>query len=86
MTEHSISQLSDAIQVLPKESKGVHDVHTSYQVLDIWKALSESKRFKVNEHNKGILLPHFNIDGLKITANVHHTYTVTVTEMSEGLT
>ena len=79
MTEHSITQLSDAIQLLPEESKGLHNIHTSFQVLDIWRVLSESKRFKVNEHNKGILLPHFNIDGLKITANVHHTDTVTVT-------
>ncbi|MGA7370081.1 MAG: hypothetical protein WBX01_13205 [Nitrososphaeraceae archaeon] len=78
-TEHSISQLSEAIQVLPKESKGLHDIHTSFQVLDIWQILSESKRFKVNEHNKGILLPPFNIDGLKIIANIHHTDTVTVT-------
>ena len=79
MTEHSISQLSDAIQLLPKESKGVHDIHTSFQVLDIWQVLSESKRFKVNEHNKGILLSPFNIDALKITANIHHTDTMTVT-------
>jgi hypothetical protein len=79
MIEHSISELSEAIQLLPKESKGLHDIHTSFQVLDIWQVLSESKRFKVNEHNKGILLPHFNIDGLKITTNVHHTDTVTVT-------
>lgn len=79
MTEHSISQLSEAIQLLPKESKGLHDFHTSFQVLDIWQVLSESKRLKVNEHNKGILLSPFNIDGLKITANIHHTDTVTVT-------
>ena len=79
MTEHSISQLSEAIQLLPKESKGLHDFHTSFQVLDIWQVLSESKRFKVNVHNKGILLSPFNIDGLKITANIHHTDTVTVT-------
>jgi hypothetical protein len=79
MNENSISQLSEAIQLLPKESKGLHDIHTSFQVLDIWQVLSESKRFKVNEYNKGILLPPFNIDGLKITANVHHTDTVTVT-------
>ncbi|MFZ0556560.1 MAG: hypothetical protein WAM26_14865, partial [Nitrososphaeraceae archaeon] len=79
MTEHSISQLSEAIQLLPKESKGLHDFHTSFQVLDIWQVLSESKRLKVNEHNKGILLSPFNIDGLKITVNIHHTDTVTVT-------
>jgi hypothetical protein len=79
MTERSIFQLSETIQLLPKESKGLHDIHTSFQVLDIWQVLFESKRFKVNEHNKGILLPHFNIDGLKITANIHHTDTVTVT-------
>jgi hypothetical protein len=79
MTELSISQLSEAIQLLPKESKGLHDIHTSFQVLDIWQLLSESRRFKVNEHNKGILLSPINIDGLKITANIHHTDTVTVT-------
>jgi hypothetical protein len=79
MIEHSISELSEAIQLLPKESKGLHDVHTSFQAQDIWQVLSESNRFKVNEHNKGILLPPFNIDGLKITANIHHTDTVTVT-------
>ena len=79
MNERSLSQVSEAIQLLPRESKGLHDIHTSFQVLDIWQVLSESKRFKVNEHNKGILLPPFNIDGLKITANIHHTDTVTVT-------
>ena len=42
------------------------DFHTSFQVQDIWTVLSESKRFKINEHNKGTLLPHFNIEGLKI--------------------
>ena len=31
MTEHSMSQLSEAIQLLPKESKGLHDFHTSFQ-------------------------------------------------------
>jgi hypothetical protein len=78
-TEHSVSQLSEAIQLLPKEGRGLHDIHTSFQALDIWQVLSESKRHKVNERNKGILLPPFNIDGLKLTANVHHTDTVTVT-------
>ena len=79
MTEHRISQLSEVIQQLPEESEGLHDIHTSFKVPDIWTILSESKRFKIDEHNKGILLPHFNIDGLKITAIVHHTDTVTVT-------
>lgn len=79
MTEHSKSQLSEVIQQLPEASKGLHDIHTSLQVQEIWTILSESKRFKINKDNKGILLPHFNIDGLKITANVHHTDTVTVT-------
>lgn len=79
MTEHSKLQLSEAIQQLPEANRGLHDIHTSFPVQDIWIVLYESKRFKVNEHNKGILLPHFNIEGLKITANVHHTDTVTVT-------
>lgn len=79
MTEYSISQLSEVLQQLPDYSSGLHDIHTSFQVPDIWTVLFESKRFKVNEHNKGILLPHFNIDGLKITVNIHHTDTVTVT-------
>lgn len=79
MTEHSKFQLSEVIQQLPEDNRGVHDIHTSFQVQDISTILSESKRFKVNEHNKGILLPHFNIDGLKITANIYHTDTVTVT-------
>jgi hypothetical protein len=79
MTEYSKSQLLEVIQQLPTASKGLHDIHTSFQVQDISTILSESKRFKVNDHNKGILLPYFNIDGLKITANIHHTDTVTVT-------
>lgn len=79
ITEYSKSQLSEVVQQLPEESKGLHDIHTSFQVQDIWTILYDSKRYKANEHNKGILLPHFNIDGLKITANVHHTDTVTVT-------
>jgi hypothetical protein len=79
MTEHSISQLCEIIQQLPETDEGIHDIHTSFQVQDIWTILAESKKLKVNEHNKGILLPHFNIDGLKITANIHRTDTVTVT-------
>jgi hypothetical protein len=79
MTEYSISQLSEAVQQLPEAYRGLHDIHTSFQVQDISTILSESKRFKINEHNKGILLPYFNIDGLKITANIHNTDTVTVT-------
>jgi hypothetical protein len=79
MTEYSISQLSEVVQQLPEASKGIHDIHTSFRVQDIWIVVSESKRFKANEQNKGILLPHINIDGLKITANIHHTNTVTVT-------
>ena len=78
-TEYSKSQLSEILQRLPEESEGLHDIHTSFKVPDIWTILSESKRFKIDEHNKGILLPYFNIDGLKITVNVHHTGTVTVT-------
>src|SRR5919106_6235974 len=79
MSEFGKSQLSEVIQQLPEESEGLHDIHTSFKVPDIWTILSESKRFKIDEHNKGILLPYFNIDGLKITAIVHHTDTVTVT-------
>ena len=79
MIDNSASQLSKTIQQLPKNNRGLHDIHTSFQVQDFWTILSESKRFKVNGHNKGILLPHFNIDGLKITAIIYHTDTVTVT-------
>ncbi|MGH9984871.1 MAG: hypothetical protein ACRD8W_13050 [Nitrososphaeraceae archaeon] len=79
ITEYCRSQLSEVIRQLPQGSKGLHDIHTSFQVQDISTILSEGKRFKVNEHNKGILLPYFNIDGLKITVNIHHTGTVTVT-------
>jgi hypothetical protein len=79
ITEHSKSQLSEVIKQLPEANSGLHDIHTSFQVPDIWTILNESKRFRANEQNKGILLPHYNILGLKITANVHHTDTVTVT-------
>ncbi len=57
--EHSISKLSEVIEQLHEESRGVHDIHTSFQVHDIWTVLSESKRFKINDCNKGILLPYF---------------------------
>ena len=79
MIDRSISQLSEVIHQLHNSSKGLHDIHYSFQAQDIWIVLSESKKFKINEYNKGILLPHINIDGLKITANIHHTDTVTVT-------
>jgi len=79
MAEQSKSQLSGAIQQLPEANRGLHDIHLSFQAQDIWTVLFESKRYKINGYNKGILLPHFNIDELKITANVHHTDTVTVT-------
>jgi hypothetical protein len=79
ITNHSLSQLSDTIQQLPATNRGLHDIHTSFNVLDIWTILNDSRRFGVNEYNKGILLPYFNIDGLKITASIYHTDTVAVT-------
>lgn len=77
--EYNKSLLSNTIQQLPEANRGVHDIHTSFNVLDLWTLLNESKRFGVNEYNKGILLPPFRFDGLKVTANIHHTDTVTVT-------
>jgi hypothetical protein len=78
MTENNKTKLSDAIKKLPENNRGLHDIHISFHVQDLWTIMNESKRFKINEYNKGILLPHFNIDGLKITAIVHHTDTITV--------
>jgi hypothetical protein len=77
--EHSLAQLSKVIKQLPEIDKGIHDIHISFQVPNIWIVISGSKRFRVNEYNKGMILPYFNIDGLKITASIHHTDTVTVT-------
>jgi hypothetical protein len=77
ITEYNIFQLSELIQQFAQADKGLHDIHTSFQVQDIWTVLSTSKRFKINEYNKGILLPYFNINGLKISVIIYHPDTVT---------
>jgi hypothetical protein len=40
MTEQCKIQLSELIHQLPESNKGLHDIHTSFQVQDIWTVVS----------------------------------------------
>src|SRR5215207_8039314 len=52
-----INKLSNTINSLPNDSRGLHDIHLKFIVPDIWKILSYSGKFKIIRESKDILLP-----------------------------
>ncbi|MGC1131448.1 MAG: hypothetical protein WA941_01390 [Nitrososphaeraceae archaeon] len=73
-----MKRLANLIQSLPESSRGLHDIHLKFSVLDIWKILFNSGKFKPKECSNDILLPPFTTNGMKIKVIVHRTDTVTV--------
>lgn len=73
-----LKKLSNAIQSLPESSRGLHDIHLRFTVLDIWKILFNSGKFKTVQNSGDILIPPLVLNGTKIQVIVHRTDTVTV--------
>jgi hypothetical protein len=73
-----MKKLSSAIQSLPESSRGLHNIHLKFIVLDIWNILFKSDKFKPVQRSNDILLPPFIMNGMKIQSTIHQTDTVTV--------
>ena len=74
-----VKKLSQTIDSLPENNRGLHNVHFKFTVLDIWKIVSHSGRYKVIQESSDIVLPPLVLNGMRIRANVHGPDTVTVT-------
>jgi hypothetical protein len=61
-------------------AKSIHDIHTKFTVLDIYKIISSSPKYSklINPMSKDIPLEVENIDGMHIHTTIHRTDTVTV--------
>jgi hypothetical protein len=73
-----MKRLSNTIQSLPENNRGLHDIHLRFTVLDIWKILFNSGKFKPVRRSNDIMLPPFIMNGMKIQSTIHQTDTVTV--------
>ena len=65
---------------LDNNANSIHDIHTKFTVLDIYKILSSSPKYSklINPVSRDIPLEVENIDGMHIHVAVHRTDTVTV--------
>jgi hypothetical protein len=70
----------DYLKTLDTNAKSIHDIHTKFTVLDIYKILSSSLMYSklINPMSKDIPLEVENIDGMHIHTTIHRTDTVTV--------
>lgn len=70
----------DYLKTLDNNANSIHDIHTKFTVLDIYKILSSSPKYSklINPVSKDILLEVENIDDMHIYVTVHRTDTVTV--------
>ena len=73
-----MKKLSNVINSLPENNRGLHNIHLKFTVLDIWKILFNSGNFKPIQESSDILLPPLIMNGMKIKTNVHRTNTVTI--------
>jgi hypothetical protein len=73
-----MKRLSRAVQSLPESNRGLHDIHLRFSVLDVWKILFDSGKFKPVQNSGDLLLPSFTTNGMKIKLSVHRTDTVTI--------
>ncbi len=73
-----IKRLSNVIQSLPEICRGLHDIHLKFAVIDIWKILFNSGKFKPVQRSNDIMLPPFIVNGIKIQSIIHQTDAVTV--------
>jgi hypothetical protein len=74
-----IQKLSKAINSLPENNHGLHDIHTKFMVPDIWKIISYSGKYKIIQESSDIILPPNILNGMRVRANIHRTDIVTVT-------
>lgn len=74
-----VNSLFKAIDSIPKENNGLHNIHLKFQTQDIWTVLSEGGRYPIDPKNKGIKLQLFNISNMRITLSVYPTDTCSVT-------
>jgi hypothetical protein len=71
--------LYKSIQKLPPEKRALHDIHLKFQIPDIWRILSLSKKYIPNSVSKDISLPYIvTSNHLKLHTIVHRTDIVTV--------
>lgn len=73
-----MKKLSRSIQSLPESNRGLHDIHLRFSILDAWKIIFDSGKFKIVQNSADILLPPFTTNGMKIKVSIHRTDTVTV--------
>lgn len=74
-----VNNLTEAIESLPKENNGLHDIHLKFQAQDIWNVLSESRKHHIDSKNKGIKLQILTINNMRITFIIYPTDTCKVT-------
>jgi hypothetical protein len=59
-------------------------MHFKFVVLDIWKIVSCSGKYKIIQESKDIVIPPLVLNGMRIQANIHRTDTVTATVACSG--
>jgi hypothetical protein len=74
----SVIDLVKFIEKLPLDKKSIHDIHLKFLVPDIWKIISQNKKYTINPISNDIKLEPLISDNLKIRATIHHTDTVSV--------
>ena len=79
-----VKKLSQTIDSLPQNNCGLHNLHFKFVILDIWKIISSSGKYKIVRESKDIVLPPIVLNGMKIQANIHRTDTVTATVACSG--
>ena len=68
--DSEVKKLSQTINSLPENDRGLHNVHFKFIVPDIWKIISHSGRYKVIQESSDIVLPPLVLNGMRIRANV----------------
>jgi hypothetical protein len=68
------------LKTLDTNVNSIHDIHNKFTVLDIYKIISSSPKYRslINPVSKDIPLQVENIDGMHIHTTIHRTDTVTV--------
>ena len=74
-----VKKLSQTIDSLSENNRGLHNMHFKFTVLDIWKIVSCSGKYKIIQESKDIVIPPLILNGMRIQANIHRTDTVTAT-------
>lgn len=74
------NQLYKMLKDVPMEDPAIHDIHLTFNVLNIWSTLAKSDRFPVDPTNKSIVIKKFCEEepDISITLTINHTDTVVV--------